>query len=211
MRMAPEFRQKDGRTVPITPRKLGVGGVVVALGLGLTFGVGAGGGAGGAAGAGPEIGVQPSISVRAARTSREKGERTRTRLSARGEVRVRATQDDGESCAEQATGQVRTFLLEHPCRSLQRGTVSVASGRDRVVVAVAWVAMPDAAQAADLQELIDTPGTGSIRPLDRRIELTGQHYASRREGELVTVAEAEPDGGSVPGRVLEEVAQEAAS
>jgi hypothetical protein len=43
------------------------------------------------------------------------------------------------------------------------------------VVAVAWVAMPDAAQAAD------------------------------------TVAEAEPDGGSVAGRVLEEVAQEAAS
>ena len=66
-------------------------------------------------------------------------------------------------------------------------------------------------QAAALQELIDTPGTGSIPPLDRRVELIGQHDASRREGELVTVAEAEPDGGSVAGRVLEEVAQEAAS
>jgi len=209
--MAPEFRQKDGRTIPITPRKLGIGGVVVALGLGLTFGVGAGGGSSGAAGAAPEIGVQPSIGVRAARTSREKGERTRVRLSVRGDVRVRATRDDGEACAAQATGQVQAFLLEHPCRTLQRGTFSLGAGRDRIVVAVAWVAMPDDDQAARLEELVDAPGTGSIRPLDRRIELTGQHYASRREGDLVTVAEAEPDGGSVPGRVLEEVAQEAAS
>lgn len=128
---------------------------------------------------------------------------------------MRATQDDGDGCAAQAT-EVRAFLLEHPCRSLQRGTVGVGSGRDRVVVAVAWrgvawVTMPDAGQAADLQELIDTPGTGSIRPLDRRIELTGPHYASRREGELLTVAEVEPDGGSVAGRALEEVAQESAS
>jgi hypothetical protein len=201
------YTDPSGKKRPITPRKLGVGSLVLAVGIGVTVAFSSGGG--GAAGVAPEIGAQTSVSVRAARTSRDKGERTRVRLSVRGDVDVR-TQEDGDRCAASATGQVRAFLREHPCRELQRGSFAVTpGGRDRVVVAVAWITMPDASQATELRRLIDTPGTGSIRPLDRRIELTGQHYASRQEGELVTVAEAEPDGRSVPGRVLEEIADEA--
>lgn len=186
-----------------------MGGVALAIGIGITVAFSAGGG--GTAGAAPEVEAQASVSARSARTSREKSERTRVRLSTRGsDVSARA-QDDGNMCAANATGQVRMFLLEHPCRSLQRGSLGVSPvGRDRVVVAMAWIEMPYSTQATELRGLIDTPGTGGVRPLDPRLELTGEHYASRQDGALVTVAEAEPDGRSVPGTVLEQIADEAA-
>ena len=205
------YTDDQGRVRPITPRKLGVGGLVVALGLGVTVAFGAAGGLGGGTAAAPQVGVDASVSVRQARTSREKADRTRVRLSTRGANATGRAQDDGDRCAELAYGGVRQFFLEHPCRSLQRGTFSVSpQGRDRVVVAVAWIEMPDAEEATALRRVLDTPGTGSVRPQDPRVELTGEQYASTQDGPVVTVAEAEPDGRSVPGRVLQEVAERAA-
>lgn len=64
--------------------------------------------------------------------------------------------------------------------------------------------------AEGLKEVLDAPGTGSIRPLDRRVTLTGQNYESDIDGPLVTTAEVEPVVGSVPGRVLKEAAAQAA-
>ncbi|MEJ2867714.1 hypothetical protein WCD74_08065 [Actinomycetospora sp. OC33-EN08] len=119
-------------------------------------------------------------------------------------------QAETRDCADLATGAVRQYLIQHRCEALQRATFSVSYGRDRAVVVVAWVEMGSVEDAEGLKEVVDSPGTGSIRPLDRRVTLTGQRYQSDIDGPLVTTAEAEPVAGSVPGRVLEEAAAQAA-
>ena len=69
-----------------------------------------------------------------------------------------------------------------------------------VLLAMAWVDMPDAAQAATLKSLVDRPGTGNITELSkeqrryRGVRFTGQHYASLQDGATVINAQAEPLG-----------------
>ncbi len=57
---------------------------------------------------------------------------------------------------------------------------------------------------------MDDPGGGHVRPLDRRVTLTGQHYTSSRDGRIVTTAEAEPVAGRVEATVLDQLARDAA-
>lgn len=208
----------DGEPKPIgpddRPKKLKVGAVVVTLGLGVTlaFATSAGiGGGSGAADPGVSVSESASVSVRSARTSRQKSDRTRARLSLR-HPNVRATGEaTSNDCAGHATGRVQAFLVEHPCRALQRGTFSVSPSRaGRVVVVLAWVEMAADEQAAELKRLLDEPGSGTITPLDRRVTLTGQHYRSNIDGNLVTTAEAVPVATSVPVRLLDEIARQGA-
>ena len=69
-----------------------------------------------------------------------------------------------------------------------------------MLVAVAWVDMPDEAGAIKLKRLLDRPGTGNITELSRErrryrnLRFDGEHYASRREGATVLDAQAEPVG-----------------
>ena len=57
-----------------------------------------------------------------------------------------------------------------------------------MLVAVAWVDMPDEAGAIKLKRLLDRPGTGNITELSqerrryRNVRFDGEHDASRREG-----------------------------
>ncbi|WP_157646973.1 hypothetical protein [Actinomycetospora chiangmaiensis] len=105
---------------------------------------------------------------------------------------------------------MKQYLETHRCQGLQRATFSVSYDRDGAVVAVAWIEMRSAKDAQQLKEILDSPGTGSIRPLETRITLTGQHYDSDINGTLVTTAEAEPLAGSVAARLLKEAAAQAA-
>ena len=204
-------RDKDGKFA----RKWG--GFVVAGGVGLAIAVGGGaGGAGVGAGAGSATGAQStlseqaSVSIRSTRTAGQKSSRTRARLALRNPSARATGQADTRDCADLATGAVREYLLAHRCLALQRGTFSVSSGRDRAVVAVAWIEMGTDEDAEGLKEVLDSPGTGSIRPLDRRVTLTGQRYASDIDGTVVTTAEAEPVAGSVATKAFEEAAEQAA-
>lgn len=199
---------------PDKPKKFAVGGVVIAVGLGVTLAVGSGAGlsGSGAAASDPVVGQQASVSIRSARTGKQKSDRTRARLSLHNAKATANEQADTRGCAESATGEVHEYLVEHPCRGLQRASFSVSpDGSDRIVVSVAWIEMPNDAQAAALKRLADTPDTGSVLPLDKRITLTGQHYDSAVDGTLVTIAEAEPDARSLPAHALKLVAEQAAS
>lgn len=165
--------------------------------------------AGSSAGAEIALTEQASVSVRSARSARQKSTRTRARLALRNPTAKVTGQAETRDCADLATGAVRQYLLAHRCEGLQRATFSVSCGRDRAVVAVAWIEMGSDEDAEGLKEVLDSPGTGSVRPLDRRVTLTGQNYESDIDGSLVTTAEAEPVAGSLAGQVLREAAQEA--
>lgn len=88
-------------------------------------------------------------------------------------------------------------------------------GAARVLVAVAWVDMPDAAQAAALKRLVDRPGTGNVTELSkdqrryRSVRFTGQHYTSLEDGMTVVNTQAEPvDGTATAVSLAQAVASE---
>jgi hypothetical protein len=76
----------------------------------------------------------------------------------------------------------------------------MSASRGRVLIAVAWVDMPDEAQAVAFQRLVDIHGTGNITELSqeqrryRQVRFAGYHYASVRDGVTVVNAQAEPLG-----------------
>ena len=113
------------------------------------------------------------------------------------------------TCVASSFGQVRGFLVRHPCRSLER--VLFAIGDDRgnvVVVSVAWVGFRTRRDAREFQRLEDVHGTGDITPLAGAlldladIRFTGRHYRSRPAGSTTVVAETEPATGRVGEEML---------
>lgn len=117
-------------------------------------------------------------------------------------------------CAVHSYGQVQQFFLRTPCRSLQRTLLVIGDADgDTAVVSIAWVRMHNASRAARLQQLVDTDGTGNISPIAsavleaRGVQFTGEHYASRRTGSLVVIAEAAPGSGQPNIEMLDGAAQ----
>lgn len=138
------------------------------------------------------------------------------RLAARGlRATVRLT-DDGTDCAATSYGAVREFFERHPCSALHRSLLEVRDREgDVVLVAIASVEMPDDDEAADLKSLLDSPGSGNIVELSRErgryraVRYTGDAYASRREGAVVTNAQAQPVARGWSGLALTSVASNA--
>lgn len=181
------------------------GGAVVAVGLGITLAVGAGGTSvvGEAAGAGAS-----SVSVSSgssavprgrARIGTQRSQAAQVRLTRQG-VRVRSRlTDDAVDCAGHAYGQLRDFFRSHPCVGLHRALFDIRDRRgDVILLAVAWVEMPDEAGARALHRLVDADGTGNITELSRErgryrsVRFTGDLYASHRDGTMVTNAQLQP-------------------
>jgi hypothetical protein len=120
-------------------------------------------------------------------------------------------------CALRSTGQVQQFFVREPCRSLRRTLIPLADASgNTIIVAIAWVRMFNSSSAIRLDDLIDTDGTGGMDPLAgallgyNGIQFTGQHYAVRRSGSLVVIAEATPWRGQPSGAVLDSIALVAA-
>jgi hypothetical protein len=96
-------------------------------------------------------------------------------------------------------------------------SVGADAGARLVLVAVAWVDMPDEAGAIELKRLLDRPGTGNITELSRdrvryrNVHFDGEHHASRREGTTVVNAQAEPMGRVGAATDLAELARAALS
>jgi hypothetical protein len=93
---------------------------------------------------------------------------------------------------------VQDFFQTHPCTALFRALLEVRDGRSNVaLVAIAWVDMPDANQAQQLQHLMDQFGTGNITELSRENggqRFSGQYYRSARDDTTVVNVQAEPVG-----------------
>lgn len=106
-----------------------------------------------------------------------------------------ASDDD---CAAHAYGAVADFFADHPCTGLERAWYEVHDGDGSAVLAVAWVDMPDAAAATDLQELVDRPGTGNVTELTKDdgphgdVRYSGWYYRSGRDGDEFHSVQAEP-------------------
>ncbi|GEL20383.1 hypothetical protein [Pseudonocardia asaccharolytica] len=143
--------------------------------------------------------------------------RTLLRLERQGlRVKQHLTSDAG-GCAAHSYGRVRGFFREHPCTALFRALFEVRDKRGNVVlVAVAWVDMPDAAQAREFQRLVDRHGTGNIVELSRErgryqnVRFTGDHYASVRDDTTVVNAQAQTVGRAPAARALAEQVVDAA-
>ncbi|MCT2585421.1 hypothetical protein [Actinophytocola gossypii] len=117
-------------------------------------------------------------------------------------------------CASHSYGQVRRYLRRVPCRVMDRVLFTVDDkGGNTIAIAVAWVRFDTPAAAREFKRIDDTWGTGQVRPLPGStlglpdIRLSGQHYASRREGSLTVVAEAEEVAdGELDDAFLDEIA-----
>jgi hypothetical protein len=117
------------------------------------------------------------------------------------------------ACTPYSFGQVRQFFLRTPCRSLHRRLVAIGdTAGNTIVVSVVWVRMPKAESATRLKELIDVDGSGDVSPLAgsvlklNGIHFAGDHYASRRDGALIVIAETTSGGGRPRSEVLDDAA-----
>jgi hypothetical protein len=187
-------RGPDGRWV-----SRGGGTVVAAVVLALALASGSGVTIGSGAGSGT------SGTYRAQGTAKNHKARDRnpaqllSRLERQGlRVEQRFTADDGD-CAAHSYGLVREFFEENPCSALFRALFEIRDQRRNVVlVAVAWVDMPDVRQARRFKDLVDRDGTGNITELSREtgayqdVRFTGDHYTSIREDTTVINAQAQP-------------------
>lgn len=190
-------------------------GLVLALGLASGAGfTGAGSGLGGASSASRAQGASKS-NVKA--RDRDTG-RLVLRLQRQGlRAEQRFSSDDGD-CAAHSYGQVQGFFRAHPCDALFRTLFEVRDQSGNVaLVAVAWVDMPDAAQARAFKLLVDRGGTGNITELSRERgryrneRFTGDYYHSTRDDTTVVNAQAQPVGRTKTTIALAKLVAEAAS
>lgn len=200
------FRGPDGKVRPRhDPKEKEGGGGVVALAIGLAVVVG-GGGVAGVEGASTlnKPGAQSS-----SRVSAQDSARAVIRLQGKGFRVTSPLTSDSVDCAADSYGRVQQFFRQHPCAGLHRALFEVRDkGGDVVLVAVAWVAMPDADRAADLKDLVDAPGTGNVTELSREwgryqeVRFTGDFYDSELDGTVVVNAQAQPVARGPAGAVL---------
>jgi hypothetical protein len=128
------------------------------------------------------------------------------------QVRQMSTAEN-DDCAGNSYGEVRDYFSGHPCRGVQRAWYEVSDDEDNAaVLSVAWVEMPDAETANDLQRLVDRPGTGNVTELSKEdgpyqdVRYSGWYYRSDVDGATFRSVQAEPLAGNDGSR---EVARKA--
>jgi hypothetical protein len=122
------------------------------------------------------------------------------------ELSERAARDDTD-CAAHSYGRVRAFFTTHPCTSLHRALFTGTSSGTPVVIAVSTVSMATERDAADLQRLADSDGTGNVSDLLREgvtvpggpARLHNASYASQRHGPALVIVEADTASGAGSG------------
>ncbi len=188
---------------------------VVAVSVALAAGPGVIGTSGAGSSAGSAVRGQGTGQGHAKARDRSSA-RTVLRLEQRGlRVEQRVMSDDAE-CAAHSYGLVREFFQEQPCSALYRALFEVHDRRRNVVlVAVAWVDMPDADQARAFKRLVDRHGTGNITELSREtrryrnVRFSGEYYASVRNDSTVINVQAQPVSRAGAGLDLAEQVVEA--
>jgi hypothetical protein len=101
------------------------------------------------------------------------------------------------TCVGHSYGQVADSLARTDCTGLSRALYSAQLDGHAMVAAVSRVRMGTADQAQALRALADTSGTGNVSDLLREgvrypggpEKLTASEYASRQQGDVVTIVE----------------------
>lgn len=115
-------------------------------------------------------------------------------------------------CTTHAYGEVRAFLNRTPCRSMQRTqTVLCDEHGNNITMSTVWVQMPSPVSAQRLKLLVDSDGSGNVLPSagSGGVRFIGKHYASRRTGSLIVIAET-ASAGRPATAMLDGVAEVAA-
>ena len=166
----------------------------------------------GSATSGSGVSVSADVGVRVNAKARERNSRSVvTRLERIG-LRVRPRFEVADTdCAAHSYGEVQRWFRGHPCDALYRALFEVRDRRGALVlVAVAWVDMPDTTRATELKRLVDRSGTGNVIELSRErgryrnVRFDGEHYASRQEDTTVVNAQAQPVGRAARAAELTE-------
>ncbi len=162
---------------------------------GTAVGVSASGG-----GASSSSASSSSSGARSSQARQRSSVNVRLRLEQRG-FRVESCFAEGADCVARSYGAVREFFRDEPCTGLSRALFEVRDRRNNVVlVAVAWVEMPDSASARQFHDLVDRHGTGNVTELSRdqgryrNVRFSGEYYTSRRDGTTVVNVQAQPVG-----------------
>ncbi|MFD9962748.1 hypothetical protein [Amycolatopsis sp. NPDC058986] len=198
------FLGPDGKLHPITPKKTGGAAAMAAMALGAAMAASstAGGGTAAQPDAGGGAGGGGRTSSEAAARSGNHEEALRF-LGLTTVTKVGSAREP--TCVPRTSGQVRQFLVRHPCVSMSR--MSLTAGDDAgtaIAVTVAWIELPQAGQAAELETL-----TGDVEPLPGGVR-SGAHRQSRMDGAVVVIAAATATSGQPSARTLDEVAGTAA-
>ena len=126
-------------------------------------------------------------------------DRMTQRLEAQGLHIEQSSSDSDDDCAAHSYGQVAGYFADHPCAGLERARYVVSDDAGHTaIVSVAWVEMPDAESATELEALVDRPGTGNVTELSREdgphgnVRYSGWYYRSDRDGDVFTSVQAEP-------------------
>lgn len=184
----------------------GAAGVAVAAVLGLVLAggaVGGGGVLGGAGGTGAAGSSGSSAGIRVqARVGKQSSRRAQSRIVQQG-VRVIAHYDhDASDCAAHAYGELIQFFRVTPCIGMHRVVFELRDQRGvALLLAVAWVEMPDTQAASTLKTLVDRDGTGNVVELSRErgkhrnVRYSGDIYDSAQDGTVVVNAQLQPVAG----------------
>ena len=120
-------------------------------------------------------------------------------LESQGIQVTRSGRSTDEDCAAHSYGEVAGYFADHPCRGLERAWFELADDQDcSAIMSVAWVEMPDAEDTADLQQLVDRPGTGNVTELSTKdgphqdVGYRGWYYRSGRDDTTFHSVQAEP-------------------
>ncbi|MFE0023128.1 hypothetical protein [Amycolatopsis sp. NPDC059021] len=198
------FLGPDGKLHPITPKKTGGAAAMAAMALGAAMA--ASSTAGGGTAAQPDAGGGAGGGGRTSSEAAAHAGNHEEALRFLGLTTVTKVGSGREpTCVPRTSGQIRQFLLRHPCVSMSRMLLTTGDGAGAtIVVTVAWIELPQPAQAAELETL-----SGDVEPLPGGVH-TGAHRQSRVDGAVVVIAGATATSGQPPARTLDEVAATAA-
>ncbi|MFD7660163.1 hypothetical protein ACFV4N_39810 [Actinosynnema sp. NPDC059797] len=197
---------RGGRAKPVL-----LAGLVAlsAMGYGGAVGLSEGGGAGGAG-----LGLTARKAASEDRAREGDAEGAWQEMGLRG---LERTDEQPAECAAASFGEVRDFLRDTGCVSMDRVLFAVGDGTgNTAVVAVAWVEFASRGDARRFQDLVDEPGSGDVEPLGAgalglaEVAFSGENYGSERYRGTVTVAAAELASGYLTPEVLDALAEVAA-
>ena len=209
--------RKDRPALKGVPRQAESGGIVIVVAITIAIGGASATATVSISSAGASTAISPSSGTRGSgRTSNQNSAAVSARMTRLG-LRIQGKYaDDSSDCVANSYGQVQQFFRDHPCTSLRRAQFEVRDAKgDVVLVPVAWVTMDTEADAGALKQLVDSSGTGNITELSRQrgryqtVRYTGDAYASRQDGRVITIAQAQPVARGQVGLALTSIATNA--
>jgi hypothetical protein len=95
-------------------------------------------------------------------------------------------------CDVDTTDQLSHYLTTTPCVGMTMQEYDAAGGVSHVPVYVAWIKMPTAAAAVDLEHLAEQPGTGSIHPFALGMSFSANHVTRVDDVTVIIARAGEP-------------------